>query len=163
MSFDIQSGKLTFQRTAISLNRISPMPKLENPLQVKSFDHITLIVAELAATREFYVNVLGMTESERPNFDFPGAWFEVGQVQIHATVADELAGLAGWGDRQVKSISRGHHFAFEISDMDAALAAIKKLGLKIGDGPKQRPDGAHQVYIYDPDDHLVELFTPPPS
>jgi catechol 2,3-dioxygenase-like lactoylglutathione lyase family enzyme len=102
-----------------------------------------------------------MTECSRPNFDFPGAWFAIGHVQIHATVAGELAGLPGWGDRQVKSISRGHHFAFEISDMDEALKAINKLGLKIGDGPKQRPDGAYQVYIYDPDGHLVELFTQP--
>jgi catechol 2,3-dioxygenase-like lactoylglutathione lyase family enzyme len=137
------------------------MTQPDNPLQVHALDHITLIVDDLAATREFYVDTLGMAEVPRPDFDFPGAWFEIGHVQIHATVAGELAGLAGWGDRQVKSISRGHHFAFEVSDMDAALESIARIGLKIGDGPKQRPDGAHQVYIYDPDGHLVELFTKP--
>jgi catechol 2,3-dioxygenase-like lactoylglutathione lyase family enzyme len=133
-----------------------------NPLQVHSFDHVTLIVDNLEATRRFYVDLLGMTERPRPDFNFPGAWFEIGNVQIHATVSGDLAGLAGWGDRQVKSISRGHHFAFEISDMDTALAKIAELDLEIGDGPKQRPDGANQVYIYDPDRHLVELFTKPP-
>ena len=130
-----------------------------NSLQVLSFDHITLIVSDLEATRNFYVDVLGMHESDRPDFDFPGAWFEIGNVQIHATLESDLAGLAGWGDRNVKSISRGHHFAFEVQDLDAALAQVHSLGIEIGDGPKTRPDGARQLYIYDPDRHLVELFS----
>jgi catechol 2,3-dioxygenase-like lactoylglutathione lyase family enzyme len=135
----------------------------DNPLQVENFDHITLIVSDLDATREFYVNMLGMTESPRPDFDFPGAWFQVGSVQIHATVEGELAGMAGWGDRKVKSISRGHHFAFEVKDFPRAIHRLEELGVKIGDGPKQRPDGAFQVYFYDPDGHLVELFSAPPK
>ena len=131
--------------------------KTENSLAVNSFDHITLIVDDLAATRRFYVDFLGMTESKRPDFDFPGAWFQIGAVQIHATSSSELAGLAGWGERHVKSISRGHHFAFTVDNFDDAMDTINKLGLKIGDGPKSRPDGAKQVYIYDPDGHLVEI------
>jgi catechol 2,3-dioxygenase-like lactoylglutathione lyase family enzyme len=131
--------------------------KTENSLTVTSFDHITLIVDDLDASREFYVDFLGMTESPRPDFEFPGAWFEIGTVQIHVTCASELAGLAGWGDRHVKSISRGHHFAFTVNDFDDAMSVINSRGLKIGDGPKCRPDGAKQVYIYDPDGHLVEI------
>ena len=134
-----------------------------NPLQVQSFDHITLIVTDLESTREFYVDKLGMTEHPRPAFDFPGAWFGIGNIQIHATLESDLAGMAGWGDRKVKSISRGHHFAFEVPDVAAAAEAAKENGIKIGDGPKQRPDGASQVYLYDPDDHLVELFSAPPK
>lgn len=137
------------------------MTDTNNSLQVKGFDHITLIVADIEATRNFYVNLLGMEEKPRPDFDFPGAWFEVGSVQIHATVASDLAGLAGWGDRKVKSISRGHHFAFQVDSVVNAFEEVQKLGLKVGDGPKFRPDGIHQVYIYDPDDHLVELFSAP--
>jgi catechol 2,3-dioxygenase-like lactoylglutathione lyase family enzyme len=133
----------------------------QSPLQVRKFDHITLIVSDLEATRNFYVNVLGMSEPKRPNFDFPGAWFEIDGVQIHATVESELAGKAGWGDRKVISISRGHHFAFEVADVEAAFESVKELGIEVGDGPKVRPDGAHQLYIYDPDRHLVELFSNP--
>ena len=129
----------------------------EQSLAVTSFDHITLIVDDLAATRKFYVDFLGMTESQRPDFDFPCAWFQIGAVQIHATCASDLAGLAGWGERQVRSISRGHHFAFTVDHFEDALTAINNLGIEIGDGPKSRPDGAKQVYIYDPDGHLVEI------
>ena len=130
-----------------------------NPLQIKSFDHLTLIVADLDATRDFYVGLLGMQESPRPAFDFPGAWFTAGEVQIHITVASQLAGLAGWGDRQVQSVSRGHHFAFQVDDVQAATVRLKELGIEIGSGPKTRPDGAQQIYIYDPDRHLLELFS----
>ena len=131
------------------------------PLQVNGFDHITLIVADLEATRDFYVGLLGMEEKPRPAFDFPGAWFEIGSVQIHATVASELAGLSGWGERKVRSISRGHHFAFEINSVVEAYQEIQRLNIKVGVNPKFRPDGIHQLYIYDPDGHLVELFSKP--
>ncbi len=130
-----------------------------NPLQVRAFDHITLIVANLQATRDFYVKTLGMKETPRPDFDFPGAWFEIAGVQIHATVASQLAGLAGWAERNVISISRGHHIAFEVDDLATAFARVTSLGIDVGDGPKTRPDGAQQLYIYDPDRHLVELFS----
>lgn len=133
-----------------------------NPLQVQAFDHITLIAADLEATRKFYVDTLGMRECERPKFGFPGIWFEVGGVQIHITQSSDEAGKAGWGDRGVKKVSRGHHFAFAVSDFEAALNKVNELGISIGDGPKTRPDGAKQLYIYDPDGHLVELFTHPP-
>ncbi|MFK7769824.1 MAG: VOC family protein [Mariniblastus sp.] len=129
------------------------------PLQVQSFDHITLIVADLEATREFYVGKLGMTEHDRPAFDFPGAWFGIGNMQIHATVASDLAGLPGWADRKVKSISRGHHFAFQVSSVAKASEAAVQNGIEIATGPQKRPDGVSQVYLYDPDGHLVELFS----
>lgn len=130
-----------------------------NPLQVRAADHITLIVENLEKSHRFYVELLGMHETARPDFDFPGVWFETGKFQIHATQASELAGLAGWGDRQVKSIARGHHFAFEIENVAAAVVELEAKGILIADGPKRRPDGVEQVYVYDPDGHLVELFS----
>lgn len=122
------------------------------------FDHITLIVADLEATRNFYLRLLGLTEVPRPGFDFAGAWFQSGQVQIHVTVSDERSGQPGWGDRQVTSISRGHHFAFGVADFQNTVSVLAREGISIADGPKVRPDGVEQLYIYDPDGHLVELF-----
>ncbi len=134
-----------------------------NPLHVRSFDHFTIIVADLARTRDFYVEGLGLQEAARPAFDFPGAWFAAGPFMIHATVADELAGKAGWGDRGVRRISRGHHFAFEIADVEEAARRLDEMQIEIADGPKLRPDGFLQIYIRDPDEHLIELFSRPRS
>jgi catechol 2,3-dioxygenase-like lactoylglutathione lyase family enzyme len=128
-------------------------------LQVQSFDHLTLIVADLMATRHFYVDLLGLPEIARPDFDFEGLWFNVGNVQIHATVTSDLAGQAGWGDRGVVRLSRGHHFALQVADVETAAVRARELGIEIASELKQRPDGVKQLFVFDPDKHLIELFS----
>lgn len=128
-------------------------------LNVSGFDHITLVVSDLDATAEFYLDILGLTETTRPGFDFPGSWYQLGNTQIHVTLEDEMAGLAGWANRNASRVSRGHHFAFQVPNFDAALATLRARNIPIADGPKVRPDGARQVYIRDPDGHLIELCT----
>ena len=128
-------------------------------LQVSPLDHITLVVADIDASRQFYVGLLGMDEVPRPNFSFPGAWFQMGPTHIHVTLSDENSGLAGWADRKVAKTSRGHHFAFRVDDFDWAVELLDQEGVAIVDGPKTRPDGPRQLYIEDPDGHLVELFS----
>lgn len=127
--------------------------------QLKSFDHITLIVSDVEVSRRFYVDQLGFENVNRPAFDFPGAWFKLGTTMIHVTMQSNLAGQAGWGERGVGSVSRGHHFAYVTNDFEQAVAAIKRLGIRIAAGPQSRPDGAQQVYIYDPDEHVIEICT----
>lgn len=128
-------------------------------IAVTALDHVTLICANLSATRKFYVDLLGMTEVPRPPFDFPGLWFQVGSVQIHATQSSPEAGQAGWGDRGVKKISRGHHIAFAVDDVVQALEIVRANGVPIASPLQKRPDGLQQVYLYDPDGHIVELFS----
>ena len=154
-----KSAKLAFELkfNANSFGRDDPT--MSNPLQAESFDHVTLIVADLAATRHFYVELLGLEEVRRPDFDFAGAWFQVGTVQLHATLSDELAGKAGWGDRGVVRLSRGHHFAFRVADVEAAASRATEQGIEIATELKLRPDGVKQLFVYDPDRHLIELFS----
>ncbi len=128
-------------------------------LQVSAIDHVTLVVADIDLSRNFYVQLLGMKEVKRPAFSFPGAWFQSGRSQIHVTLSDANSGLPGWADRNVAKISRGHHIAFQVDDAVYAGELLQKRGVQIVDGPKQRPDGATQLYVFDPDQHLVELFS----
>jgi catechol 2,3-dioxygenase-like lactoylglutathione lyase family enzyme len=128
-------------------------------VNVSSFDHVTIICADLAATRRFYVDVLGMIEVPRPAFKFPGLWFQLGNVQIHATQESPEAGRAGWADQGGKVVSRGHHFAFRVDDVSKALKMVEAHGVRIASALQQRPDGFRQVYLYDPDGHVVELVS----
>jgi len=134
---------------------------MSNPpdIRVTSFDHVTIICADLEATRRFYVDVLGMTEVSRPAFSFPGLWFQVGNVQIHATQQSPEAGKAGWGDREGKVVSRGHHFAFSVVDVSDALKTAQVHGVRVASPLQQRPDGYKQAYLYDPDGHVVEIVS----
>jgi catechol 2,3-dioxygenase-like lactoylglutathione lyase family enzyme len=126
-------------------------------INVRSLDHVTLIVADLAASSKFYVDFLGMAEVPRPAFDFPGLWFQAGHSSIHATLADDKAGRAGWGDQGGSSPSRGHHFAFLVEDVESIVEKIRASDYEILVDLKTRPDGAKQIYIADPDGHVVEL------
>jgi lactoylglutathione lyase len=126
---------------------------------VNSFDHVTIICADLDATRRFYVDVLGMAEVPRPGFKFPGLWFQAGKVQIHATQQSSEAGEAGWADRGNSVVSRGHHIAFAVRDVAEALKVVEAHGVRIASPLQQRPDGYKQLYLYDPDGHLVELVS----
>jgi glyoxylase I family protein len=131
----------------------------QSGISTTSFDHVTIICANLEATRRFYVDLLGMTEVSRPAFAFPGLWFQLGNVQIHATQESKEAGKAGWGDRGGNVVSRGHHIAFAVDDVAKALAIVTDHGVRIASPLQQRPDGYKQVYLYDPDCHLVELVS----
>ena len=128
-------------------------------INANSFDHVTLICADLEATRRFYVDFLGMTQVPRPAFRFPGLWFQIGNVQIHATQASQEAGKAGWADQGGKIVSRGHHIAFAVRDVSEALKIVELHGVRIASPLQQRPDGFKQLYLYDPDGHVVELVS----
>lgn len=126
---------------------------------VEALDHVTIICADLDATRRFYVGVLGMNEVPRPAFKFPGLWFQGGNVQIHATQESPEAGRAGWGERGNSVVSRGHHIAFRVADVAKADEVARAHGVSIASPLQQRPDGYRQLYLYDPDGHLVELVS----
>lgn len=127
-------------------------------LNVQSLDHVTIVVKDLAATRRFYVDMLGMREVPRPRFQFVGQWFQAGATQIHTILEAEGTGRAATG---VETNSRGHHFAFLVEDAEAAYRQVIELGLPVISPPRTRPDGAVQVFVHDPDGHLVELCSVP--
>ncbi|MFO0914417.1 MAG: VOC family protein [Pirellulales bacterium] len=130
-------------------------------IQAKSIDHITIVVGDLQRSIDFYGQVLGMERIDRPDFGFPGAWFQAGKAQIHMNVTGPEAGQAGLPDLGSSQPSRGFHYAFEVDSCDGAADRLRSHGIEIITGPRSRPDGWRQVYIYDPDHHLIELCSPP--
>ena len=131
-------------------------------LGVKTIDHVTLVVSELERSREFYAGLLGMEEKPRPDFGFPGLWFQAGNTQIHLNIESEEAGTAGL-TYNAGQITRALHVAFSVDDADAAADILREKGVEIIAGPRKRPDGAVQLYILDPDGHQIEITSPPPA
>ncbi len=128
-------------------------------LGVKTIDHVTLVVADLQKSRQFYVELLGMDEVPRPNFGFPGLWFQAGKTLIHLNIAGPEAGSAGikYG---ASKITRALHIAFQVDDAEAAAKTLRERGVEIIVGPRHRPDGAIQLYVLDPDGHQIEITSP---
>ncbi len=150
---------LNFRCSGFNFCILTTMPT--SPIQVQHIDHITLVVRDVEASRKFYVGLLGMQEVPRPAFTFDGAWFRAGATLIHLIGAHDRSGPAGYPVEVLVRSSRNHHFAFEVEDARDAAEKLKSLGVTLLDDAKLRPDGAVQVFLTDPDHHVVELCTSP--
>ena len=121
-------------------------------MKILELNHVAIHVADVARSCDFYERVLGLPPIPRPAFDFPGAWFRLGRTQ-------ELHLIGERGEKAVSG-SRSNHFALQVDD----IAAWEQHLIQAGAGArpkKQRPDGAWQIFLCDPDGHFIELFTPP--
>jgi catechol 2,3-dioxygenase-like lactoylglutathione lyase family enzyme len=109
----------------------------------------------------FYVDVLGMTEVPRPAFSFGGAWFQAGATLVHLIEEHPQSGPAGFPVEVLQRSTRNHHIAFAVEDAHQSAAALKARGIPLLDDAKLRPDGAVQVFLTDPDHHIIELCSGP--
>ena len=130
-------------------------------MHLRKMDHTALIVRELERSRQFYGEVLGLQEVPRPrNFTFGGSWFQGPGFQIHLILASDTSAPAGFGEVAEKDvrIGRAHHIAFEVDDVEKAIATMRAHHIEIAGGPQQRGDGVTQFYVYDPDRNFLEFF-----
>ena len=121
-------------------------------MKTLELNHVAIYVTDVARSSEFYLDVLRLESIPRPAFTFPGAWFRLGTAQ-------ELHLIANLGAPFFRSHDK-NHFALRVDDLDAWEKHLKKVGANFAP-KKQRPDGAWQVFLSDPDGHMIELFTPP--
>lgn len=121
-------------------------------MKIHELNHVAIHVSDVDRSSEFYRGVLRLEPMQRPAFDFPGAWFRLGTSQeLH---------LIGRRDQPVASDSRSNHFALQVDDIVAWEQHLQNVRAEFRP-KKQRPDGAWQIFLRDPDGHFIELFTPP--
>ena len=117
-------------------------------------NHVALHVADVQVSSRFYAEVLLLESLPRPAFDFPGAWFRLG--------VDQELHLIGGRQQPVPSHNRGNHFALLVDDIEDWWRHLQERA-ELFKPLKQRPDGAWQIFIADPDGHVVELCSAPPD
>jgi catechol 2,3-dioxygenase-like lactoylglutathione lyase family enzyme len=121
-------------------------------MKTNDLNHVALHVENLELSMEFYGEKLGLEAIARPDFDFPGAWYRLGQFQELHLIAGRTA--------VVNSSTRGSHFALGVADMEEAESFLTSRGIE--HTPRQtRPDGAFQIYIEDPDGYWIEFCQNP--
>ena len=96
-----------------------------------------------------------------PLFPLEGVGFRQGETQIHLILEHEDTPVAGEDMSRQKASSRYRHFAFEVEDGHKAVEQLKELGVPLLTGSQERPDGAVQLFVRDPDGYVVELCSAP--
>jgi catechol 2,3-dioxygenase-like lactoylglutathione lyase family enzyme len=130
-------------------------------MSATAFHHFQVTVSDLEKSRAFYGGFLGLTEMKRPEFTFPGAWFELANGQeLHIVWVPNPI----WRPPAAMEIFETH-IALRVESFRGALEKLHAAGfhedlpddhdLKIVIKPHP-PTGYPQVYFFDPDRHLLE-------
>ena len=131
-------------------------------MKLQSIHHVALTVTDLERSRAFYREVLGLQEITRPPFNFPGAWFQLGEhQQLHLIVHTNSTFRTG------KPLdTRDVHFAARVQDYWQTVEFLRARGYREDashDDPMrlivnpQATAGFPQMYILDPDRHEIEI------
>jgi catechol 2,3-dioxygenase-like lactoylglutathione lyase family enzyme len=115
---------------------------------------ITLFVEDLAVTRQFYGQVFALPLIFE---DDSSAVFNFGNTLVNllkATEAPELIEPASVASREAGSRVQ---FTIEVDDVDAMCAELAKRGVKLLNGPIDRPWGIRTASFMDPGGHIWEI------
>jgi catechol 2,3-dioxygenase-like lactoylglutathione lyase family enzyme len=129
-------------------------------LGIQALEHVTIRCAQLQRTRDFYVDLLGLRDGERPAFPFRGHWLYLGGIPVvHLVEASDSAGA--WGrdiviPRAEEGTGSFDHVAFRGDDFAAMRERLQKAGMTFRE--RVVPGGAlSQLFVPDPEGVLVEI------
>lgn len=130
-------------------------------MPLTKLEHYLVLTHDIDATRDFYVQALGMQPGFRPDLGFPGHWVYIGNTPvIH---------IAEWQTYTAHSKRKGidvtepasvtgplDHIAFAAEDYDAVLAQLRQRGVavNISDNPGNL---VRQLFLYDPNGVKIEI------
>jgi catechol 2,3-dioxygenase-like lactoylglutathione lyase family enzyme len=128
-------------------------------MPLSKLEHYLILSDDVEATKDFYVNVLGLRVGERPPFPFPGYWLYLGAapcVHLASSAASSAQKEYMGRDNDGSGTGAIDHVAFTATDLDATVAFLEGAGIGMirRDVPEQQ---AHQVFIQDPNGITVEL------
>ncbi len=113
-----------------------------------SLNHVALSARDLERSTRFYEELFGCERLPVPDVGFPTVWLSLGDRQLHLFERDT-------------AVPPLHHFAVAVDDFGEACRRAEALGAFEG-APYGReayrlPDGSVQLFLRDPDGHLVEV------
>ena len=113
--------------------------------QVSQIDHCSVLITDVAKSRRFYRDLLGLKEIPKPKtFDFVALWFQLGDTQLHLLLKDKPDTISP------------RHFALRVVDVAAARKYMQERGV-----PMQETTlipGADRFFISDPDGNRIEII-----
>ena len=117
-------------------------------MPVRGMNHFTLLTKDVAATEDFYGDLLGLKAGYRPPISRPGVWLYAGDDPV-LHVIDPV---------KMPNQPNGvlDHMAFTATGLKDVVAKLNRRGLKY-DLRQQGETGAWQLFFHDPNGAKVEL------
>ena len=132
-------------------------------MPLNQLHHCAIRTAKLKETRDFYVDILGMEDGDRPPFNFPGHWLYVNEQPVVHLIGIDLEnphGLTDYLGEQKLEKPEGSgsidHVAFNISMPEDMRDHMQKKQVPFQE--REVPGmGLLQFFIKDPNGITVEL------
>ena len=119
---------------------------------ILSINHIQLVAEKdlVIQLRDFYCNVVGLTEGFRPAFERFGFWLYIGDKDVlHLITPKE-------DDGRSLQKSSFDHVAFKTDHYQDVLQKLRRLNIPFDEKPIPGMS-AHQIFLKDPAGNRVEL------
>jgi glyoxylase I family protein len=111
-------------------------------MRIRAVNHASVRISDLARSRAFYEELLGLATTPRPDLGVPGVWYAVGDAQVHLIQTPKA----------IEGIDpTDPHFALEVADLAEVKRTLEARGVPyvgIGDA---------QLWIHDPDGNVIEI------
>jgi catechol 2,3-dioxygenase-like lactoylglutathione lyase family enzyme len=132
-------------------------------MPLKKLDHYSIRTLELDETRDFYVDVLGLTIGDRPDFAFPGYWLYMGGhagVHLVGIDKDNPQGLIDYlGEIDIHALGGSgsvDHIAFVATDPKELKTCLKIMNVPYRE--REVPGmNLYQIFVDDPNQISVEI------
>lgn len=120
-------------------------------IEVQKIHHITIATKNLEKAKEFYSEILGFKEIDRPNFESNGAWYAIGEQQLHVVENPDSETLRLMGINSLEG-----HFSIWVKSFSQTLQFLKEAGIEY-EVESDSVAGFSQVYITDRDQNIIEF------
>ena len=131
-------------------------------MPLSHLEHYLIQSADLEATKDWYVRVLGMDEGPHPDFGVPVHWLYLGGRDVlHLTeggrnVSETRKRYLGQESEATHGSGVIDHVAFRATGLAEMIDHLRKLGVEF----KERQvdaQGLYQLFLFDPNGVKVEL------
>ena len=131
-------------------------------MPLSHLEHFLVQTTDIAATRDWYVRVLGFTDGWHPDFKFPVCWLYLGDRDvIHITeggaaVSENRKRYVGQESQATSGSGVIDHIAFRATGLRETMAHLKRQSVDFK--ARQVSDqGLYQLFLFDPNGIKIEL------
>ena len=150
-TIELRRALSDFVAAAASTNTVpsieeTEMPRSEHVVPFGGIHHVAICVDDLDAALAFYIGVLDLERTWRPDtLPNPGAWLQIGSQQIHLLSGDDRAPTTF------------QHFAIAVDDLRATRDRLREHSVEL-EGHQVIDEYGLQAFIRDPSGNVVELY-----